>query len=61
MGSFTTPPCPEGIRWIMMKTPISITPAVLAEFKGIIGGNNRPVQMLNGRKIFVTAGANKAH
>ena len=61
MGSFTTPPCPEGIRWIMMKTPISITPAVLAEFKEIIGGNNRPVQKLNDRQVFVTAGASTAH
>jgi carbonic anhydrase len=61
MGSFTTPPCGEGIRWIMMKTPISITPAVLTEFKEILGGNNRPVQMLNGRQVSVTAGGNKGH
>ena len=61
MGSFTTPPCTEGIRWIMMKTPISITPAVLAEFKEILGGNNRPVQKLNDRQVFVTAEAHKAH
>lgn len=61
MGSFTTPPCPEGIHWIMMKTPISITPAVLAEFKEILGGNNRPVQMLNDRQVFVTAEASIAN
>lgn len=61
MGSFTTPPCTEGIQWIMMKTPISITPDVLAEFKGIIGGNNRPVQMLNDRQVFVTEGAGKVN
>lgn len=61
MGSFTTPPCPEGIHWIMMKTPISLTPAVLAEFKEVLGGNNRPVQMLNDRQVFVTAEASKAH
>ena len=61
MGSFTTPPCGEGIRWIMMKTPISTTPPVLAELKGILGGNNRPVQGLNGRQVSVTAGENKGH
>jgi len=61
IGSFTTPPCTEGIRWIMMKNPISITPTVLAEFKELIGGNNRPVQMLNDRQVFVTAGPHKAH
>jgi carbonic anhydrase len=61
MGSFTTPPCGEDIRWIIMKTPISITPAVLTEFKKIVGGNNRPVQMLNGRQVSVTAEGNKGH
>ena len=61
MGSFTTPPCTEGIHWIVMKTPISTTPAVVEKFKEVIGGNNRPVQMLNGRKVFVTAEAHKAH
>lgn len=61
MGSFTTPPCTEGIYWIVMKTPISTTPAVVAKFKEVIGGNNRPVQMLNGRNVFVTAESHKAH
>jgi carbonic anhydrase len=61
MGSFTTPPCTEGIRWFMMKTPISITPEVLTEFKGLIGGNNRPVQQLNDREVFVTSATHKAH
>lgn len=61
MGSFTTPPCTEGILWIMMKTPISITPDVLAEFKEVIGGNNRPVQMLNRRNVSVTAGASTSN
>ena len=61
MGSFTTPPCTEGIRWIMMKTPISITPAVFAKFKEIVGGNNRPVQNLNDRKILASSTGHKAH
>ncbi len=61
MGSFTTPPCTEGIRWIMMKTPISITPAVLAKVKEIVGGNNRPVQKLNDRQVFVTSATHKTH
>ena len=61
MGSFTTPPCTEGIRWIMMKTPISIMPEVLDEVKGIIGGNNRPVQQLHDREVFVTSATHKAY
>ena len=61
MGSFTTPPCTEGIHWVVMKTPISTTPAVVAKFNEVIGGNNRPVQKLNDRQVFVTAGSHKAH
>jgi carbonic anhydrase len=50
-GSFTTPPCTEGVRWIVMTTPINIRPEALAEFKRTIGGNNRPVQPLRGRRV----------
>jgi len=61
MGSFTTPPCTEGVHWIVMKTPVSTTSDVLAEFKEVIGGNNRPVQELHGRKVSVATGASKVH
>ncbi len=61
MGSFTTPPCTEGIHWIVMKTPISTTNEVIEKFRKIIGGNNRPVQNLNDRHVLVTAEAHKAH
>ena len=50
-GSFTTPPCTEGVRWIVMKTPVKIQPEALAEFKRTIGGNNRPVQPLRDRHV----------
>ena len=58
MGSFTTPPCTESIRWFVMKTPISIEPEAFAEFKRIIGGNNRPVQKLFGRQVSLEVGMN---
>ena len=58
MGSFTTPPCTESIRWFVMKRPISIKPDVFAKFKRIIGGNNRPVQKLNGRQVSLRTGMN---
>lgn len=53
-GSFTTPPCTEGVDWIVMKNSISTTPEILEKFRKIIGGNNRPVQGLYGRKIMVS-------
>ncbi len=53
-GSFTTPPCTEGIQWIVMESPIVIRPVVLDAFKGAIGRNNRPIQKRHDRKIRAT-------
>ncbi len=54
-GSLTTPPCSEGVQWIMLTTPIEMSEAQIAAFKAIIHDNNRPVQPLNGRKLFVSS------
>jgi len=50
-GSFTTPPCTEGVRWFVMRQPVSLSAAQIATFREVIYGNNRPVQPLNGRAI----------
>jgi len=51
-GSLTTPPCTEGVKWFVMKTPITASKAQIAQFvKTIPGGNNRPVQSVNARMI----------
>ena len=50
-GSLTTPPCSEGVNWIIMTTPIQISGEQVAAFTRLIKDNNRPVQMLNGRTI----------
>ena len=54
-GSLTTPPCTEGVKWIVLTTPIEMSESQIAAFKAIIHGNNRPVQPLNGRKLLVDA------
>lgn len=52
-GSLTTPPCSEGVRWLVMKDPITMSAEQLASLKKAIGfANNRPVQPLNGRVVF---------
>ncbi|HET9703793.1 MAG TPA: carbonic anhydrase family protein [Vicinamibacterales bacterium] len=50
-GSLTTPPCSEGVRWIVMATPIQLSAAQIKAFTSIIHDNNRPPQPLNGRQV----------
>jgi carbonic anhydrase len=50
-GSLTTPPCTEGVRWIMMTTPVEISEEQADTYAEILGGTNRPVQPLNGRVV----------
>jgi carbonic anhydrase len=50
-GSLTTPPCSEGVKWIVMTTPIQMSAEQINAFRAIISGNNRPVQPLNSRVV----------
>ena len=51
-GSLTTPPCSEGVRWIVLKTPIEASAEQIAIFKKRVGRiTNRPVQPHNARVI----------
>jgi carbonic anhydrase len=51
VGSLTTPPCTEEVKWQVMRTPIEISYAQLAAFKKLYKMNARPVQPLNGRRV----------
>lgn len=50
-GSLTTPPCTEGITWLVLTTPIEMSAAQIAIFNNIIGNNNRPIQPRNERPL----------
>ncbi|MDO9051524.1 MAG: carbonic anhydrase family protein [Methylotenera sp.] len=51
-GSLTTPPCSEGVRWLLIKTPMTASNSQIEAFKSVLKRpNNRPVQPLNGRVI----------
>ncbi|AOA59808.1 carbonic anhydrase [Acinetobacter larvae] len=52
-GSLTTPPCSEGVNWIVYKQPMTISKQQLAEFQKILKGhsNNRPIQPTHGRIV----------
>jgi len=51
-GSLTTPPCSEGVRWLVMKNYSHISAAQTKEFLELFHhANNRPVQSINARKV----------
>jgi carbonic anhydrase len=51
-GSLTTPPCSEGVVWVVLKTPIEASAEQIARFKERVGpATNRPVQPHNARLI----------
>ncbi|MDP8965621.1 MAG: carbonic anhydrase family protein [Cyanobacteriota bacterium] len=50
-GSLTTPPCSEGVKWIVLKNPITASQAQIDAFTNIFQVNARPHQDLNGRTI----------
>jgi len=51
MGSMSTPPCQEGVLWLVMKEPVQASPAQMALFSRLYPLNARPAQPSNGRII----------
>jgi carbonic anhydrase len=51
-GSLTTPPCSEGVRWLVLKQPIVASRAQIEALTNAVGhANNRPLQPINARVI----------
>ena len=52
MGSLTTPPCSESVKWQVYKTPLTASKEQINAFFTLFGfPNNRPVQATNKREI----------
>jgi carbonic anhydrase len=51
IGSLTTPPCTEGVRWIVLKTPVQVSEAQIRFFARLHPMNARPVQAAAGRIV----------
>lgn len=51
-GSLTTPPCSEGVTWIVLQQPMTLSKSEIDKFAHAFKHhNNRPIQPLNGRII----------
>ena len=51
-GSLTTPPCSEGVWWLVMKEPVTASKEQIEKFSQVMGHpNNRPLQPLNARPV----------
>jgi carbonic anhydrase len=51
MGSLTTPPCSEGVLWMVMRQPVQLSGQQIEVFARLYPMNARPVQQGSGRLI----------
>lgn len=54
-GSLTTPPCSEGVRWNVLRTPITASSAQIARLREVLGASSRHIQPLNQRTVLLGA------
>jgi len=50
-GSLTTPPCTEGVTWLVAHQPVRMSAEQIEAFTSRLSGTNRPTQPRNGRRI----------
>lgn len=53
-GSLTTPPCSEGVSWVVLENPVELSRAQIAKLTNLMHDNARPVQPLGTRTIKAT-------
>ncbi len=51
MGSLTTPPCSEGVLWLVLQQPVPVAQDQIGVFSRLYPMNARPVQQAAGRLI----------
>ncbi len=53
VGSLTTPPCSEGVQWLVLHDMITLSKDQIEAFSSRVGPNNRPTQPVNTRTVQV--------
>ena len=51
MGSMTTPPCTEGVLWLVLRQPVQVSSQQISVFSHLYPMNARPLQAQSGRLI----------
>lgn len=51
MGSLTTPPCSEGVLWMVLRQPVQVSSQQISIFSRLYPMNARPLQAAGGRLI----------
>lgn len=54
-GSLTTPPCTEGVHWVVLATPIELGRGQIDALTAVHHDNDRPTQPLDGRTVHSSA------
>ncbi|WP_010486152.1 carbonic anhydrase [Pseudomonas sp. S9] len=50
-GSLTTPPCTEGVQWVLLEQPLQLSEGQISAFRHIFADNHRPAAAINQREI----------
>lgn len=50
-GSLTTPPCAEGVQWLVMQETVTAPAEVITGFEDAVGESARPLQPLGEREL----------
>jgi carbonic anhydrase len=54
-GSLTTPPCSEGVEWVVIAEPSQMSSQQITAFVSHLHDNNRPVQSLGDRELLLVS------
>ena len=56
-GSLTTPPCTEGVTWMVYEQPVTLSASQIDDLTSVYSDNARPVQPIGARVIRSASGS----